>query len=218
MSLLNGDNFYQSTLDTNYTGHFNTLFVNNERIISAVNLILPATTLTQNCYSNMFYNCSNMTDAPRILATTLANDCCTSMFQNCTSLVQPPTMNATTLAQNCYKNMFKNCTSLSKTPKLSVTTLSTGCYSNMFEGCSLLYKSPDLPATTLVDSCYKEMFKDCVNLNRITMMATNISATDCLSNWVNNVATNGIFTRDSQMTTLPSGVNGVPRNWIVIII
>ncbi len=53
---------------------------------SAKPLLLPATTLTEGCYSTMFYNCYNLTTAPELPAKTLARDCYTCMFMGCSKL------------------------------------------------------------------------------------------------------------------------------------
>ena len=144
MSLLYGDNFQnQTSFPSGSTNNFMYLFAESyfvrTNIVSAENLILPATTLTQQCYSGMF-----------------------------------------------------------KSPYSKLTT------------------APKLPATTLVGSCYYHMFEDCNHLNSITMLATDISASSSLKNWVRNVAATGTFTKAASMTTLPTGVNGIPENWTVI--
>lgn len=85
MSLVYGDNFVgQATLTSGYT--FSSLFSQCSGLISAENLILPATTLTENCYSYMFYGCTSLTVAPVLSATTLAQGCYSNMFAGCTSL------------------------------------------------------------------------------------------------------------------------------------
>lgn len=38
----------------------------------------------------------------------------------------------------------------------------------------------------------------------------------CLLDWVTNVALLGTFVKNSAMTTLPTGVNGIPEGWSVI--
>ena len=53
---------------------------------SAKPLLLPATTLTEGCYSSMFYNCYNLTTAPELPTKTLAGDCYTCMFMGCSKL------------------------------------------------------------------------------------------------------------------------------------
>jgi len=60
------------------------------------------------------------------------------------------------------------------------------------------------------------MFRGCSNLSSITMLATDISATDCLSDWVNSVAASGTFTKAASMTTLPTGTSGIPSGWTVV--
>ena len=64
------------------------------------------------CYSNMFYGCTSLTQAPELPATTLAESCYRYMFGNCTSLTQAPELPATTLAGSCYKNMFEYCSNI----------------------------------------------------------------------------------------------------------
>ena len=138
------------------------------------------------------------------------------MFYNCSSLTTAPELPATTLADNCYWSMFEGCTSLTTAPELPATTLADGCYWSMFEGCTSLTTAPELPATTLAESCYEYMFYNCSKLKNITMLATNINATGCLSEWVSGVASIGTFTKASTMTSLPTGTNGIPNGWTVV--
>ena len=125
---------------------------------------LPATTLANYCYSQMFSGCTSLTQAPELPATTLAKSCYFSMFSNCTALTQAPTLPATTLEANCYNNMFYGCTSLTQAPALPATTLTEGCYGGMFSGCTALTQAPALPATTLENACYRSMFQGCTSL------------------------------------------------------
>ncbi len=215
MSLLYGDN-YKGQLDLTEKNYaFNNLFKNNNKIISAKNLSLPATTLESGCYGYMFYGCTSLTTAPKLPATTLASQCYYSMFQKCTSLTTAPELPATTLAEYCYMNMFQGCTSLTTAPELPVTTLVRNCYSSMFYGCTSLTTAPELPATTLVENCYDYMFKGCTSLNYIKCLATDISARNCTNNWVSSVASNGIFTKAMSMNDWTTGVNGIPTGWTV---
>ena len=48
------------------------------------------TDVSDSCYSNMFSNCTSLTQAPVLPATTLANGCYSIMFRGCTSLTQAP--------------------------------------------------------------------------------------------------------------------------------
>lgn len=99
---------------------------------------------------------------------------------------------------------------------LPATTLAPSCYNSMFEHCIGLKYSPALPATTLAAGCYANMFNTCLALDNITMLATDISANNCLYSWVNGVAANGTFTKATSMTTLPSGDSGIPSGWTVV--
>ena len=137
-----------------------------------------------------------------------------SLFQGCGGLVSAALLSlpATTLSNTCYASMFKNCTSLTAPPPLSATSLQTGCYKEMFAGCTSLTRSPKLPATTLANQSYNGMFNGCTSLNNITCMATNRSAMQCTTNWVNNVASTGTFYKNSS-TTWSRGVDAVPTGW-----
>lgn len=170
MSLVYGDNFVgQTSLTMSYT--FRRLF-NYNNIVSAQNLILPATTLTNNCYDGMFMDCALLTSIPTLPATTLAQSCYYNMYENCISLVNPPALPATTLANYCYWDMFKGCTSLTTAPSLPATQMYESCYQEMFRNCTSLTTAPSiLPAQLLAGSssttergCYWAMFKGCTSL------------------------------------------------------
>lgn len=142
---------------------------------------LPATTLAYACYQFMFYNCKNLTEAPELPATTLAGSCYNGMFLGCTRLTKAPALPATTLAANCYANMFQNCTSLVEAPELPATTLHMGCYSSMFSGCTSLIEAPELPATTMLMSCYAGMFQNCTSLTEAPALPATTLAMACYS-------------------------------------
>ena len=164
MSLLFEDNF-RNQFNLVKNGIFKEFFRNDTKLISIQNLVLPATTLTGECYSRMFEDCSSLTTALNILpATTLAYYCYSYMFQNCTSLTTAPELPATSLADNCYTEMFNCCTSLTTAPELPATTLANNCYSYMFDNCTSLTTAPELPATTLAEYCYEVMFGNCASL------------------------------------------------------
>ena len=172
---------------------------------------LPATTLASYCYDSMFKGCTSLTAAPKLPATVLAEHCYSNMFYGCTSLTAVPSiLPATTLVDYCYQYMFRGCSSLTSAPKLPATTLVDYCYEYMFQGCTSLTTAPELPATTLVSSCYQRMFINCINLNYIKMLATDISATNCLYYWVYNVSGTGTFVKNPAMTSLPTGISGIP--------
>ena len=216
MSMLFGDDAANNNSLDGKSFAFRYLFKNCTTIIEVSESFLPATTLSDYCYSSMFFYCRNLTTAPELPATTLADDCYQRMFDGCSSLTTAPELPATTLADDCYLYMFSGCTSLTTAPALPATILSGNCYSSMFEDCTSLTTAPELPATTLVQGCYRQMFRDCSNLNYIKMLATDISATNCLSGWVSGVSSTGTFVKNANMTSLSTGTSGIPSGWTVV--
>ena len=150
---------------------------------------LPATTLAVSCYNSMFDGCTALTTAPALPATTLAASCYMDMFNGCTALKKAPELPATTLANSCYFEMFYGCSALTTAPELPAENLANSCYSSMFSNCTALTSAPELPATTLAQSCYYYMFYGCTKLKEVTMLATDVNATDCLSAWLKNAGT-----------------------------
>ena len=178
--------------------------------------LLPVMTLASSCYGYMFYGCTSLTSAPTLPATTLASSCYASMFSGCSSLTTvPSSLPATTLVYNCYSYMFNGCTNLTTAPELPATTLAGSCYESMFKGCTSLTSAPLLPAATLYNYCYRFMFQNCSNLKSITCLATNISATNCTTDWLSGVAATGTFTKAASMTSWGSGASGIPSGWTV---
>lgn len=176
---------------------------------------LPATKASYWCYAFMFYNCTSLTKAPELPAITLDSHCYYCMFHSCYGLTTPPELLATTLAICCYAKMFHSCSGLTTAPKLPATTLEFGCYNNMFGYCTSLNIAPELPATTLAVQCYGFMFYKCVSLSKITMLATDVSADNCLLYWTSCIPMRGTFVKHPDMNSLPVGSNGIPEGWTV---
>ena len=59
------------------------------------------------------------------------------------------------------------------------------------------------------------MFYGCSKLSSISMLATDISAHSCLSEWVKNVSSIGTFIKAKEMVSLPEGASGIPSGWLV---
>lgn len=196
MSMLFGDNFEGEEFDSGTTYHLSGLFYSATTLVNASGMTLPASTVYDNDYNDMFNGCTGLTSAPSVLpATTIGGSSYKRMFRGCTSLVVAPSMSVTTFSgeQSCsdmfngcsglasapevlpattltfrsYYYMFQNCSSLTSAPVLSATTLASNCYQGMFYGCTSLTTAPALPATTLVASCYTSMFQNCTSLNYI---------------------------------------------------
>lgn len=112
--LFSGDDFYGGTF-----------------IIQASGLLLPATTLSENCYSRMFAGCSNLTDTPTVLpALTLAPGCYSNMFEGCGQFSSAPHLPATELVDRCYASMFYQCGTLENVTCLATTIKGNDCTTN----------------------------------------------------------------------------------------
>lgn len=146
----------------------------------------------------------------------LKDFCGANLFKECYGLTTTPELPATELSDGCYSNMFSGCIGLVKAPELPATELSDGCYSNMFGKCSSLTKAPILPAKILTPHCYEYMFIFCNSLNEITCLATDISATDCLTSWVYGGASyEGTFYK-APGVEWPKNSSGIPPEWTVV--
>jgi hypothetical protein len=60
----------------------------------------------------MFRNCTSLTKAPALPAESVSEGCYSNIFKGCSSLTQAPELPATTLARTCYYSMFNGCTNL----------------------------------------------------------------------------------------------------------
>lgn len=146
----------------------------------------------ENCYRNIFKNCTSLTTAPKLPATTVEAVCYSDMFSGCTSLTAAPALPATTVNVNCYNSMFKNCTSLTTAPALPATIGVYNSYSNMFQGCTSLSSV------------------------EVALTAWTSQATD---NWLQNVAPGGTFKCPTALgtnETITRGVSNCPAGWTVV--
>ena len=183
---------------------FQSLFRNFKQLTHIDPNLLPATTLTDNCYLQMFYG-SGIRELPNLPATTLQNYCYQGMFQNCSNITTLPTnlLSSTSLAISCYMDMFNGCTGLTSIPStfLPATTLKTYCYSGMFQGCTRLTSIPNvlLPATTLQNQCYVRMFQDCTGL---TSIPSDLLSATTLASYCYQY----MFRGCTGLTTIPSNL------------
>ena len=194
MSLCYGDNFSgQTNIQANY--QFRKLFSGATNITSAENMVIPATSLRTQCYSQMFQGCTSMTATPKTIGEAIIN-------WNGSDYVM--------------SDMFHGCTSLTTVPDglLPATNLGNRCYWAMFEDCTSLTNTPVLLATTLVNQCYYVMFNNCSSLNNVTCLATNTN-TSYTYNWLSGVASSGTFTKASNVSWT-SGNSGIPNVWTVV--
>ena len=97
MSLLFGDNYDTNFSLSGYPAVFNSLFAEGN-IVHASQLLLPATTLSVHCYTNMFNVCTKLEDAPLELpAITLPTRAYCNMFRACYLIPTMPDIKATTI-------------------------------------------------------------------------------------------------------------------------
>jgi len=191
MSLIYGDDFAsQTVIPNNY--NLRKLFSGATNITSAENMVLPATTVKQQCYSQMFQGCTNLTATPKTVGSSAmtwgGTYAMSNMFSNCTSLI------------NVSSNL------------LPALNLGTQCYWYMFEGCSGLTESPILSATNLASQCYNGMFMNCSSLNSVICLSTS---TMSFSNWLTGVASTGTFYKMPNVGW-ESGLYGIPSDWTVV--
>ena len=141
MSLLYGDDFEDQLSLSGKNYAFYKLFYGCSGLVDASNLILPATTLAENCYNHMFYGCSSLTTAPELPATTLASYCYSNMFGGCTKLSYIKMLATNISSSGCLIYWLKNVSSTGTFIKHpSMTTLPTGT-SGIPEGWTVIDKT-----------------------------------------------------------------------------
>ncbi len=147
---------------------------------------------------------------------TLAPKCYMQMFRNCTSLTRAPQFRVEGTAYRCCYNMFRQCTNLTDISgvELPAMTLSQDCYRELLRQCSKVKTAPTLPAKTLVTECYRQMFSNS-GVTTIICLATDISATSCLSEWMSGVPSKGTFYK-APGVDYPRDPNGIPSGWTVV--
>ena len=193
-------------------GCFNNMFSGAEYLSDAKNLIMNDMNLAENCYHSLFENCYALTNTPVLPATTLSKNCYLQMFKN-TAITKAPKLPATKLAPYCYKNLFENCYSLTSASELPATTMVEGCYQGMFNSCTHLTTAPTLPAKKLAKYSYRYMFSSCLKLNSVTSYANDISATECTHWWLDSVASTGTLHNLGTATYEKDSLDGIPVGW-----
>ena len=124
MSLIGGDNFSGLTsFTTDWAFHD---LLNTTNVVSAKNLILPVTTLTQCCYRAMFAHSKQLVEAPELPATTLASSGYCYMFQDCTALQKAPDLLAENIVSGCYIGMFNSASTLNYIKCTATSGVTTG--------------------------------------------------------------------------------------------
>ena len=241
MSMLYDDNFEDEEFDSGSTYHLTGLFYSATTLVNASGLTLPASTLYDNDYNDLFNACSGLTSAPsalpastigassykrmfrgcisltaapQISATTMNGDQnCESMFYGCNGLTTAPSeLPATTLTAYCYRYMFQGCTSLTTAPSLLATTLADYCYYSMFQGCTSLTSAPVLSATTLANYCYYYMFQGCTSLTTAPYLPATTLASGCYQYMFYNCSSLNYI--ECNADTYNTSATAATRNWV----
>ena len=186
------------------------------------------TDLNTYAFLGLFSGVTNLTDARYMLlpATTLANDCYHGMFAGCTNLIFPSDLPSVILADQCYYQMFYGCTNLHAGPLLPSRNLFyMTCYFGMFYGCTSLLTAPFLPASYIPQYCYGSMFQNCSSLSYIKCLATGKASTNSTQDWVSEVAQSGTFCKHPDAkhpdaavggALWPFGTGGIPSSWTIV--
>ena len=158
-------------------------------------------------------------DDPLILPVrNLAERCYMRMFHNCTSLTTAPTFRVEGTAEKCCYNMFRKCSNLTDLSgiELPAMTLTLDCYHELIRECTKVKAAPVLPAKTLVQDCYRQMFSGCSSLKTVVCLATDISASGCITEWMSSGVPGGGTFYKAPGVIYPSGASGIPNNWTVV--
>ena len=216
LSLSYDDNFAsQTTLKDDESNVFVGMFRDSTHLTDAENLKLPATVVTSRSYMDMFKDCTSLVTPPQLPATTVGKYAYEEMFRGCTAMTSVPNLPALSLTEHCYDAMFRECSSITTPPTMSATSLDEYCCCDMFRDCPYLQAAPDLLAPTLTLACYSQMFEGCIRLTRVRCLATDISASDCTTNWLRYASDSGTFIKSSSNTSWSSDASGIPSGWTI---
>lgn len=185
---------------------FGRLFKNSTTLYATGYMRLPATNLSRDCYSNMFYGCSGLINAPHVLpAISTSRGAYNYMFYGCTSLTTMPIIRTTDFGMQCCYDMFRGCSALanqwtSETPSIETTTTAISftiassdesSFYEMFRGCTSLVNASGITATKTTEwksNVFAGMFSGCTALTStptITIGSLTIGTTrHCMSMFI----------------------------------
>ena len=120
------------------------------------------------------------------------------------------------LSHSCFFGLFRDNIATTDVSglKFGNKTLSTGCYREMFYNCSKITNGAELPATTLAESCYYGLYKNCSSLKTVKISAKNISATNCLTEWLYGCASTGTVYNLGKANIPYFTDSGIRRGWV----
>lgn len=110
MSLLKGKDNLESAVSIEANNAFYGLFAGAEKLVNSTEhkLVLPATTLMEGCYQDMFSGCKGLEKAPELLAPALVKDCYKEMFCGCAKLSHVACLATDVTASDCMKDWLGN--------------------------------------------------------------------------------------------------------------
>ena len=121
MSLLKGKDAFADADAIEANNAFYGLFAGADKLVNSEerSLVLPATTLKEGCYQDMFSGCKGIEKAPELPAPTLEKECYKGMFADCSKL-SSVTILATQTAEGCIDNMLTNAGTEADTPPVVI--------------------------------------------------------------------------------------------------
>lgn len=166
-----------------------------------------------NAFGSLFKDCSALTDVSNLVlpAMSVGDYGYCEMFMN-TSITSMPKLPATTLGSTCYGNMFDGALVSGKVD-LPAINGANYCYYQMFSECVSITDA-NIALQTIPQLGLYEMFKRCTNLSGVTVNFTawNSNATGY---WLNEVAANGTFTCPTGLDVSTRDESHVPANWTI---
>ena len=110
MSLLKGKDGLEGATAIEAKNAFYGLFAGADKLVNNDErlLVLPATTLTEGCYDNMFSGCKGIEKAPVLPAPKLEKGCYQEMFFDCSKLNSVKCLATDISAEGCTKNWLTN--------------------------------------------------------------------------------------------------------------
>lgn len=124
MSLLKGKDNLESATAIEAPNAFSGLFSGADKLVNSDDreLVLPATTLKEGCYDNMFSGCKGIEKAPELPAPTLVKDCYSGMFSGCSKLSEVKCLATDVSADGCVKDWLADAGKEAETPPVIEVT------------------------------------------------------------------------------------------------
>ena len=127
-----------------------------------------------------------------------------------------------TIRREGCAELFVYCAAIVKGCQLPATTIGARAYVSFYRSCSNLEIGSDLPATDLTSAeyCYNGMYAYCSKLRYLKAMILKPDPNNDYrgaqtGNWLKDVASSGVFVKNSKAYWKVSGYHGVPNGWTI---